>query len=115
LANDFVTDQEFDDLLPRVLEMSHASVTGMVAYIWVTVIHEELLARCHLVDEAEAETALRGFDSGWKCLSPREQSRILELLIERVEFNGESGQVSIMFRSTGFHGLIERLAQENLA
>lgn len=82
----------------------------------LTEIHEELLAlRCHLVDEAEVETAIRGFDPVWECLSPREQSRILELLIERVDFNGESGQVSIVFRSTGFHGLIERLAEEDAA
>ncbi len=82
----------------------------------LTEIHEELLAlRCHLVDEAEVETALCGFDPVWECLSPREQSRILELLIERVDFNGESGQVSIVFRSTGFHGLIERMAQEDAA
>ncbi len=80
----------------------------------LTEIHEELLAlRCHLVDEAEVETALRAFDPVWECLSPKEQSRVLELLIERVEFDGESGQVSIVFHSTGFHGLIQRLAEED--
>jgi site-specific DNA recombinase len=82
----------------------------------VTEIHEELLAlRCHLVDETEVELALRGFDPVWECLSPREQCRILEILIERVDFNGESGHVSVVFRYTGFHGLIERLAEEDAA
>ena len=82
----------------------------------LTEIDEELLAfRCHMVDEAEVETALCAFDPVWECLSPKEQSRILELLIERVEFDGESGQVSIVFHSTGFHGLIQRLAEEDAA
>ncbi len=80
----------------------------------LTEIHEELLVlRCHLVDEAEVETALWAFDPVWECLSPKEQSRVLELLIERVEFDGASRQVSIVFRSTGFHGLIQRLAEED--
>jgi site-specific DNA recombinase len=79
----------------------------------LTEIHEELLAlRGHLVDESEVEMALRGFDLVWEQLSPREQSRILELLIERVDFDGKDGQVSIVFRSSGFHGLIARMQEE---
>ena len=66
-----------------------------------------------MVNEAEVETALAQVDPVWECLSPKEQSRILELLIERIEFDGASGQVSIVFRSTGFHGLIQRLAEED--
>jgi len=82
----------------------------------LTEINEELLAlRRQLVDEAEVEMALGRFEPVWECLTPREQARILELLIERVDHDGTSGRVSITFRPTGFNGLIERLAQEDAA
>ncbi|MEX0716600.1 MAG: recombinase family protein [Planctomycetaceae bacterium] len=82
----------------------------------MTEIHEELLGLRHeLVDESEVATALARFDPVWECLAPREQARILALLIERIDYDGPNGRVSITFRPTGLSGLIERLAEGDAA
>lgn len=44
----------------------------------------------------DSRPELRAFDPVWEQLSPKEQSRILELLIERVDFDGENGEVSLI-------------------
>jgi site-specific DNA recombinase len=76
----------------------------------LTEIDDELAALAgDLVDEAEVATALADFDAVWECLAPREQARVIELLIERVEFNGESGHVAITFRPSGIKALGEEV------
>ncbi|MEW4530628.1 recombinase family protein [Maioricimonas sp. JC845] len=67
------------------------------------------------VDPADAEQTLARFTPVWDSLAPREQIWIIQLLIERVDFDGEGGQVSIRLRPTGFGGLAERLAGEGAA
>ncbi len=47
-------------------------------------------------------------------LTPKEQVRVLELLIERVEYDGEAGTVSVTFRPTGIRAL-EGTQQEAVA
>ena len=61
-----------------------------------------------LVDEREVAQALALFDPVWESLTPREQARIVRLLVERVDYDGAKGTVSITFRPTG----IKALAQE---
>ena len=41
------------------------------------------------------------FDGVWAALTSREQARVLNLLVERVEHDGQAGNVSITFRPTG--------------
>ena len=65
-----------------------------------------------LVDEAEVATALADFDSVWDCLAPREQARVIELLIDRVTFDGDGGNVSITFRPSGIKTLASELADQ---
>ena len=73
-------------------------------------IHEELVAlRDGLVEEQEVADALAEFDGVWAAWTPREQARILELLIERVEHDGQAGNVSITFRPTGIKTLATEL------
>lgn len=73
--------------------------------------------RGELVNEAEVTEALAEFGSVWDALAPREQIRILELLIERIEFDGHRGTMSITFRPTGINALTDELAslQEDAA
>ena len=66
---------------------------------------EEIRLRTGLVDERDIAQALREFDPLWESLSPREQARILQLLIERVDYDGEDGTVSVTFRPTGIKEL----------
>ena len=43
---------------------------------------------------------------------PREQARLLELLVERVEYDGEHGNVSLTFHPCGIKSLTEELAHQ---
>jgi site-specific DNA recombinase len=61
------------------------------------------------VDETDLTAALSLFDPLWETLSPREQARIIRLLVERVDYDGIGGSVSITFRQSG----IKTLAQQN--
>lgn len=64
-----------------------------------------------LVDDTEVTAALAGFDAVWDNLSPREQSRVIELLVECVKFDGDAGSISITFRPTGLKTLASERAE----
>lgn len=72
-------------------------------------IHSELIGvDREVVDLDEVRAALAEFDGVWDALQPREQARLIDLLVERVDFDGEGGNVAIRLRATG----IQTLAQE---
>lgn len=48
----------------------------------------------------EAADALQQFDSLWNSLTTREQSRILHLLLDRVDYDGRQNTVSLVFHSS---------------
>ena len=77
-----------------------------------TAIQGELaeLAR-QLIDEGDVATALASFEPVWDSLSPREQARVLRLLIARVEYDGGSGEVAITFQPHGIKALAEEAEQ----
>lgn len=60
------------------------------------------------VDQREVEAAMSAFDPVWETLTPREQARIIHLLVERVDYDGKRGKVAITFRPAG----IRELAQQ---
>ena len=61
-----------------------------------------------LIDEDEAIRALAAFDPVWETLTLREQARVLQLLIQRVDLDGDKGTVSVTFHPAG----IETLSRE---
>ena len=61
--------------------------------------------RRDLIDEADVAKALAEFDPVWESLSPREQGRLLQLLIERIDYDGHDGMVSITFHASGIKAL----------
>jgi len=74
-----------------------------------TEVREELIAlRRELIDEREITSALAAFDPVWETLTFKEKARILKLLVERVDYDGEKKTVSVTFHPTG----IKTLAQE---
>jgi site-specific DNA recombinase len=78
----------------------------------VTQIEDELATMDGaLVDEGDVAAALADFDGLWACMSPREQARVIELLIERISYDGVGGNVSITFRPTGIKSLLGQLAE----
>ena len=48
-------------------------------------------------------------------LSPREQACILELLVERVDYDGKGGNISMTFRPTGIQALATEIDEEEYA
>jgi site-specific DNA recombinase len=65
-----------------------------------------------LIPEEEAARALSAFDPVWASLTPREQGRVIDLLVEKVEYDGGAGTVAVTFRPAGIKTLADELAQE---
>jgi site-specific DNA recombinase len=66
----------------------------------------------HLLAEDEAARAMSIFDPVWGSLTPKEQARVVHLLVERVDYDGSKGKVSIAFRPTGIKTLARELASQ---
>lgn len=72
-------------------------------------ISEELIGlERQLIDEDEATQVLAAFDPVWETLSLREQAHMLRLLVQRVDYDGAKGTVSVTFQPLG----IEMLSRE---
>ena len=72
----------------------------------LTAIAEALAA----IDRAQIEPddvakALAAFDPVWDALVPRERANILQLLLERVDYDGRGGAVELIFRPAGIASL----------
>jgi site-specific DNA recombinase len=77
-------------------------------------INEEIAALDgERVNEGEVESALAVFDPLWESLSSREQARIVQLLVQRVDYDGAQGQVLITFHPSGIKTLADELAQQH--
>ncbi len=63
-----------------------------------------------LLEEAEAALALSVFDPVWGALAPRERVRAVQLLVERVDYDGAAGKVALTFRPAGIKTLARKLA-----
>jgi site-specific DNA recombinase len=68
----------------------------------------ELLGKSQL-DEQEAVAALAAFDPVWETLSPREQLRMMQLLVARVEYDGAAGKIAVTLNTDELSTLAEEL------
>ena len=62
------------------------------------------------VDHDEVATAMGRFDPVWNSLTPREQSRVVELLVERVDYDGARGKVAVTLHPDGIREFGEMFA-----
>lgn len=77
----------------------------------LTEIDNELSTqRANLIDETEVTRLLSEFNQTWEALAPRDQTRVLELLIERIDYRGKEGQISLTFRPSGIQTLTQETA-----
>lgn len=67
-----------------------------------------------IVDQREVENALALFDPVWETLTPREQARVIQLLVERVDYDGRRNTLAITFRANGIKTLA-RQSEESAA
>ena len=58
--------------------------------------------------------ALALFDPVWAEMTPREQARVVSLLVEQVVYDGTRGRVTITFAPSGIKTLAEELADKHL-
>ena len=95
-------------LVARLAELQErvALVAGRVQKVraQIRAVHDGLL------DEGQAATALALFDPVWQGLAPEEQARVLGLLVQRVDYDGARGKVSITFHPAGIQALADELA-----
>jgi site-specific DNA recombinase len=79
----------------------------------LTEVREEMVIyQSQQLTEHDVETALAAFDSVWAALTPREQTRIVQLLVERIDFDGGKGKVAITFRPSGIRTLAAEIADQ---
>ncbi len=77
----------------------------------LTEIDSELTAlRANQIDESEVTRLLANFHHTWDALAPRDQAHVLELLIERIDYRGKEGQISLTFRPSGIQTLTQETA-----
>ncbi|MBP3954770.1 recombinase family protein [Gemmata sp. G18] len=63
-----------------------------------------------LIPEDDAARALAAFDPVWGTLTPLERARVIALLVEKVEYDGRDGQVTVSFHPTGIKALADEWA-----
>src|SRR5262249_51039191 len=65
-------------------------------------VREQIHAVRHqMLDVDEAAEALAIFDPVWETLTPHEQARVVQLLVERVDYDGVNGTVAVTFHPAG--------------
>lgn len=82
----------------RRAEHRHAIVTAKL-----TVLQAQALTREDVVN------ALTSFEPIWESLTVREQSRIVQLIVQQIDYDGATGRVTITFHPDG----IKTIAMEN--
>jgi site-specific DNA recombinase len=76
-------------------------------------LREQMCAlRQRRLDADEVVLTLSQFGPVWESLAPREQTRLVQLLIEKVEYDGANGRVVIAFYPAGIKTLADELAAE---
>jgi len=77
----------------------------------------------HQIDEAcdgviskeEVDAALGKFDGVWSSLSPKEQTKLIRMLIQRVDYDATKGDVSITFHPLGLKSIGQQACEEVVA
>jgi len=67
---------------------------------------------CESITPDEAHAAFESFDTLWGNLIPREQARLLQLLISTVEYDAEHETISVTFRATSIRALLGKGTRE---
>jgi len=79
-----------------------------------TEVREQMVAMGHsLIDQREVTKAMSAFDPVWSSLTLREQTRIVQLLVERVDYDGSTGKVAITLHPSGIKQLANDGANSN--
>jgi site-specific DNA recombinase len=64
------------------------------------------------IDASDLREALHAFDPVWDHLTTPEQARVVQLLIERIDYDGAKGSMAITFRPSGVRTLATETATD---
>ena len=64
------------------------------------------------IEAADVTAAFADFDNVWQSLSPREQSRLMQLLVKRVEFDAGDSTIEVTFHAAGIRSLAADVTME---
>lgn len=86
----------------------------------VAAAEEQATALRERIDEAsagaitkeEVDAALGEFDGVWSNLSPKEQAKLVRMLIQRVDYDANKGSVAITFHPLGLRTIGQRAREE---
>ena len=77
-------------------------------------VREQIEAiRKERIDEAEATEALQAFHPVSLTLTPREQARVIALLVEHIDYDGSQGKIAIRFYPTALKALAGEMARQS--
>jgi len=62
---------------------------------------------CQAINREDVAAAMAQFTPIWEVLHPPERVRVVQLLIERVEYNTHQDAIQIAFRPSGMKGLVQ--------
>ena len=65
------------------------------------------------IDTEDLIATIAHFDPIWDVLLPRERVRIVRLLIQQVDFDGETGTMGITFQPSGIKALMAEATTAN--
>ena len=71
-----------------------------------TALGQEQQIRAQVIGAEDIRAALAEFDQLWQTLMPHEQIKMLQLLIERIDYDGAEGDLSIAFNPHGLHQMM---------
>jgi hypothetical protein len=72
----------------------------------LTVVNAKLtLLKSQALTSNDVATALDSFEPVWESLTVREQSRIVQLIVKQVDYDGANGRVTITFHPDGIKSI----------
>ena len=66
----------------------------------------------NLLTQQDVETAMTTFDPIWESMTLREQIRLVQVVIKQVDYDGESGRVTITFNPIGIKKRAEHATKD---
>jgi site-specific DNA recombinase len=84
---------------PRIAELNERVRDAEQRVVEIDAKLDEL--HRELVDDADVAAAFADFDNVWQALSPREQVRLVHLLVSRVEYDAADSSIEVTLHPTG--------------
>ena len=98
-----------DPTLARLAELNERTVKSELELHQLHIRMNQL--KSSQLADAEIQAAFVDFDNLWKSMSQREQGKLMEVLVERVEYDPHEVAFSVTFHRSGIKTLAAEAAQ----